>query len=45
MARILIVDDAEQLRNLLRATLEHENYEIDEARNGRNQSQDYTATV
>jgi YesN/AraC family two-component response regulator len=43
MARILIIDDEEQIRSLLRATLEHEDYEIDEARNGREGLQRYRA--
>ena len=34
LARILVVDDEERIRRLLRMYLEKEDYEIDEAENG-----------
>lgn len=35
MARVLIVDDDQQIRTMLRATLEREGYEVAEAADGR----------
>jgi CheY-like chemotaxis protein len=35
MARVLIVDDDRQIREMLRATLEREGYEVEEAADGR----------
>jgi DNA-binding response OmpR family regulator len=35
MARILLIEDDEQFRRMLRAVLEHEGYVVEEAQNGR----------
>lgn len=44
MAHILIIDDDDQLRTLLRQALEREGYTVGQAQNGREGMASYRAT-